>query len=171
GDHLHRNVSSPFTRRAMAGVRLERDRRGRGIRGAISQHERGQVGGFDGRGNGAALVPSRERVVLSRRLREPRGRRSKYYSEILARPLHSTLFGRGIHVLPLYPQVCGGPRRPALLDDSPAGDRHTRQADRCGELVRGAQGEVAEMNWLDCSRIAITQLFQELTKTSGPLST
>ncbi len=50
-------------------------------------------------------------------------------SEILARPLDGTLFGRGIHVLPLYPQVCGGPRRPALLDDSPAGDQH-RQADR-----------------------------------------
>src|SRR2546427_7363797 len=122
GDHIHRNVSRPFTGRAVAGVLLERDRRGRDIRGAISKHERGKVGDFDGRGNGAGLVPSRERVVLSRRLREPRGRRSKHYSEILARPLHSTLLGRGIHVLPLYPPVCGGPRRPAFLNDSPAGD-------------------------------------------------
>src|SRR5256885_3844340 len=54
----------------MAGVRLERDRRGRDIRGAISKHGRGKAGDFSGRGDRAALVPSRERVVLSRRLRD-----------------------------------------------------------------------------------------------------
>src|SRR6266567_2111609 len=55
--------------------------------------------------------------------------------------------GRGILVPEIYPTVCSGPRRPPLLDDSAAADRSTRQADRCGELVRGAQDEVAEMNY------------------------
>src|SRR5437016_10087198 len=126
----------------MASVYLERDWRGRDIRGAISKHGRGKVGDFGGRGDGAALVSSRERVVLSRRLREPCGRRNKYQSAILARPVSSTLSGRGIHVSPIRSAVCCGPRRPALLNDP---GRHPRQADRCGELVRGAQGEVAEM--------------------------
>src|SRR2546426_807789 len=53
---------------------------------------------------------------------------------------------RGILVPAIYPTVCSGPRRPALLVDSAAADRRTRQADRCGELVRGAEGEIAEMN-------------------------
>src|SRR5207302_4100362 len=45
------------------------------------------------------------------------------------------------------PAVCSGPRRPALLDDSAAADRHARQTDRRRELLRGAQSEVAEMKW------------------------
>src|SRR5206468_6868796 len=129
----------------MAGVHLERDRRGRDIRGAISKHGRGKAGDFGGRGDRAALVPSRERVVLSRRVRGHRGGRGTHESDVLARPLRSALPGRGILVLAICPTICSGPRRPALLDDSAAADRRTRQADRCGELVRGAQDEVAEM--------------------------
>src|SRR3989441_4578313 len=129
----------------MAGLHLERDRRGRDIRGAVSTHGRGQVGDFGGRRDRAALVPSRELVVLSRRVGGPRGGGGTHEPDILAWPLRRALPGRGILVPALCPAVCSGPRRPALLDDSAAADRSTRQADRCGELVRGAQDEVAEM--------------------------
>src|ERR1041384_1820535 len=143
GNQVHRNDSSPFAQRALAGVCLERDRRGRDLRGAISKHRGGKVGDFGGRGNGAALVPSRKRAVLSRRLRRPGGRRNTYSAEILARALRGTLSGGGIHVLPIQFAVCGGARRPALLDDP---GWRTRQADRRGELVRGAEREDAEGN-------------------------
>src|SRR5205823_7199604 len=63
----------------------------------------------------------------------------------LARPLRSALPGRGILVPAIYSTVCSGPRRPPLLDDSAAADRHARQTDRRRELVRGAQDEVAEV--------------------------
>src|SRR5207302_9166227 len=84
---------------------------------------------------------------LSRRLGRPRGGGGTHESDILAWPLRSALPGRGILVPALCPAVCSGPRRPALLDDSAAADRHARQTDRRRELVRGAQGEVAEMKW------------------------
>src|SRR5439155_25888176 len=104
-----------------------------------------KVGDFGGRRDGASLVPSRERVVLSRRLGQPCGSRGKYQSDILARPRYGTLSGREIHIPPIQPAVRGGPGRPAPPDDSAAADRHARQSDRRRELVRGAQDEVAEM--------------------------
>src|SRR5437764_5599678 len=131
----------------MAGVRLERDRRGRDLRGPVSKHGHGKVGGFGGGRDGASLVQSRERVVLSRRLGQPCGSEGKYQSDILARPRYGALPGREIHIPPIQPAVRRGPRRPPLLDDSAAADRRTRQTDRRGELVRGAQDEVAEMKW------------------------
>src|SRR2546429_6814481 len=145
GDQVQRNVCRLFTQRAMAGLHLERDRRGRDIRGAVSTHGRGKVGDFGGRRDRAALVPSRERVVLSRRLGGPRGGGGTHESDILAWPLRRALPGRGILVPALCPAVRSGPRRPALLDDSTAADRRTRQADSCGELVRGAQDDLAEV--------------------------
>jgi len=103
-DQVQRNLSSPFTQWAMAGVRLERDRRGRDLRGPVSKHGHGKVGDFGGRRDGASLVPSRERVVLSRRLGQPCGSRGKYQSAILARPRYGTLSGREIHILRFNPQ-------------------------------------------------------------------
>src|SRR5207248_5296312 len=131
----------------MAGVRFERDRRGRDLRGPVSKHGHGKVGDFGGRRDGASLVASRERVVLPRRLGQPGGSEGKYQSDILARPRYGTLPGREIHIPPIQPAVRRGPRRPPLLDDSAAADRRTRQTDRRGELVRGAQDEVAERKW------------------------
>jgi hypothetical protein len=85
----------------MAGVRLERDRQGRDLRGPLSKARHGKVGDFGGRRDGASLVPSRERVVLSRRFRESRGSRGKYQADILGRPRYSTLSRSEIHIPPI----------------------------------------------------------------------
>ena len=54
--------------------------------------------------------------------------------------------------------VCCELRRPALLDDSATGDEHARQVDRGRQLVRGAEGVVAEVNRHTCLWIAMVSV-------------
>src|SRR5258706_14362193 len=91
GDRIHGNIASHFTERPMAGIRLERGWKERDLRGSFSEYAWREVGDFDGRWDGAGLVPSRYRIVLSRRVGRSRSSRGECQSEILGRALDNTL--------------------------------------------------------------------------------
>src|SRR5438876_4530579 len=59
GDRVHGNIASHFTEWPMVGVRLERRRKGRYLRGPFSEYARREAADFDGWWDGAGMVPSR----------------------------------------------------------------------------------------------------------------
>src|SRR5438105_15953973 len=103
GDRIHGNIASHFTERQMVGVRLERGRKGRYLRGPFSEYAWRKVADFDGRWDGAALVPSRYRIVLSQRVGRSRGSRGKCQSDVLGRGRDDTLCHLRERVLPFCP--------------------------------------------------------------------
>src|SRR5690349_24771423 len=102
----------------MAGLRLERDWQRRDLRRSISKHGHGKMADLGERRNGASLVSSRERVVLSRRVGEYGGCGAKYESTVLARAHHDPVSGCGIHDSPMEHAVRRVRGRPAVPDDS-----------------------------------------------------
>src|SRR5437868_10991641 len=109
GDRIHGNIASHFTQWTMAGVLLQRERKERYLCGPFSEYAWREVGDFDGRWDGAALVPSRSGVVLPRCFRQSRGSWRKCQSDVLGWALDNALSRRRIRIQPTHPTVRGGP--------------------------------------------------------------
>src|ERR1700682_2863333 len=93
GDRIYGNIANHFTQWTMAGVLVQRERKGRYLCGRFPEYTWRGVGDFDEWWDGAGLVPSRNGAFLPRCFRQSRGGGDKCRSDIRARALDNTLSG------------------------------------------------------------------------------
>jgi len=149
GYQVHRRRSGYLSRRTLADVHIRRIWPIRGLRSAVSEHERSEVGGIHTWRHGAGVVAQWERVVLPRWGRQPGGGSSTDHSDVLRRRHAGSLSGCRVSCRWIGSPICCSSRRSSLPHDSALCRHHGRQTDSGRELVRGAQGEVAEVSEAD----------------------